>query len=80
MKTRQYQDASGKPCSLGWLVRNEPEWAANQIRHRDKLEDENTRLRKWIQSEGVRTDTCTYPVLGKICEGCRCSRRVDKQS
>lgn len=37
---RQYKDVSGNPCSLSWLVRNEPEWAANQIRNRDKLERE----------------------------------------
>lgn len=36
----QYKDVSGKPVSLDWLVRNEPEWAANQIRHRDKLQRE----------------------------------------
>lgn len=32
---RQYKDIAGNPCTLEWLVRNEPEWAANQIRHRD---------------------------------------------
>jgi hypothetical protein len=37
---RQYKDVSGNPVTLDWLVRNEPEWAANQIRHRDKLETE----------------------------------------
>ena len=31
---------------LDWLVKNEPEWAANQIRHRDKLELDNAKLRK----------------------------------
>jgi DNA mismatch repair ATPase MutS len=40
MSERQYKDISGNPCSLNWLVRNEPEWAANQIRHRDQLESE----------------------------------------
>lgn len=35
---RQYRDVSGNPCSLLWLVKNEPEWASNQIRHRDQLE------------------------------------------
>jgi len=35
---RQYKDVSGNPCSLSWLVRNEPEWAVNQIHHRDRLE------------------------------------------
>ncbi len=37
---RQYKDVSGNPVSLGWLVLNEPEWAKNQILHRDKLETE----------------------------------------
>jgi len=37
---RQYKDVSGNPVTLDWLVRNEPEWAANQIRHRDKIESE----------------------------------------
>lgn len=47
MKTelRQYKDAAGNPCSLDWLVKNEPEWAANQIRHRDKLAAENKTLK-----------------------------------
>ena len=39
-ETRQYKDVSGNPCTLDWLVKNEPEWAANQIRHRDKIEAE----------------------------------------
>jgi hypothetical protein len=39
-ETRQYKDVAGNPVTLDWLVRNEPEWAANQIRHRDKLESE----------------------------------------
>lgn len=39
-----------------------------------RLKADNERLREWIRSEGVRTDTCTYDVLGEICEGCRCKR------
>lgn len=39
-ETRLYKDVSGNPCSLDWLVKHEPEWAENQIRHRDKLETE----------------------------------------
>lgn len=39
------------------------------------LRDEVSRLKKWIRREGVRTDTCTYHVLGKeVCAGCRCWR------
>lgn len=44
-----------------------------------RLKSENERLREWIRSEGVRTDACTYDVLGEICEGCRCKRYYDKQ-
>ena len=39
-ETRQYKDVAGNPVTLDWLVKNEPEWAANQIRHRDKIEGE----------------------------------------
>lgn len=35
-----YQDQEGNPVTLDKLCRTEPEWAANQIRHRDKLQDE----------------------------------------
>jgi hypothetical protein len=45
MKTRQYKDVAGNPVTLDWLVKNEPEWAANQIRHRDKLQAELDELR-----------------------------------
>lgn len=55
-EARKYYDVSGTPCSLNWLVRNEPEWAANQIRHRDslaaeveRLQAENEKLRGWVK-------------------------------
>lgn len=44
-----------------------------------RLKAENERLREWIRNEGVRTDACTYDVLGEICEGCRCKRYYAKQ-
>ena len=43
-ETRQYKDVAGNPVTLDWLVKHEPEWAANQIRHRDKLDIENALL------------------------------------
>jgi len=30
------------------------------------------RMLQWIEDEGERTDTCTKPVTGKVCRGCRC--------
>lgn len=47
---RQYKDALGNPCTLDWLVKNEPEWAANQIRHRDNLEIEIAHLRTALKA------------------------------
>ena len=49
---RQYKDVSGNPCTLDWLVRNEPIWAANQIRHRDVLMAE----REWQPIETAPRD------------------------
>lgn len=37
-EARQYKDVAGNPVTLDWLTRNEPGWAANQIRHRDTLQ------------------------------------------
>jgi len=37
---RQYKDIYGNPIELNKLCRLEPDWAVNQIRHRDKLEKE----------------------------------------
>jgi len=36
----------GNPVTLSKLVRDEPAWAANQIRHRDQLERENQRIKE----------------------------------
>lgn len=57
---RQYQDVSGNPVSLDWLVRNEPEWAANQIRHRDTLEREIAELKQWKESACVVMSETRY--------------------
>ncbi len=44
-EARQYKNVAGNPVTLDWLVKNEPEWAVNQIRHRDKLERERDEAR-----------------------------------
>jgi hypothetical protein len=44
-----------------------------------KLAVEIERLREWIKAEGERTDQCTYWILGEICDGCRCERKLEKQ-
>ena len=32
------------------------------------------KYRDWIRREGDNNDTCTYHILGEICEGCKCER------
>lgn len=51
-ETRQYKDVAGNPVTLDWLVRNEPAWAANQIRHRDRIERERDEALKWQKQFG----------------------------
>jgi hypothetical protein len=31
-------------------------------------------LSNYIKHLGIHSDTCTKNILGKICEGCRCSK------
>ena len=33
------------------------------------------RLESWIAREGVINDHCTFFIINKICDGCRCGRR-----
>lgn len=34
------------------------------------------RYELWIKEQGEFTDTCTFAILGKVCEWCKCSRGV----
>lgn len=38
----------------------------------DRIDD----LTATIEQLGAVSDTCTYDILRKVCEGCRCKRRV----
>lgn len=35
-------------------------------------------LEAWIESEGRHFDTCTFSILKRVCDGCRCERREKK--
>lgn len=41
-----------------------------------KADNENQALKSWIKQHGEATDTCTYNILGEICDGCRCKRSL----
>jgi hypothetical protein len=44
-----------------------------------KMDAEISSLRKWVEEEGVRTNTCTYSILGEICSDCRCEKSSVRQ-
>ena len=59
MDDRQYKDIDGNPIHLNTLCRREPEWAANQVRHRDKLKARLAAMEKHLdallcESTGVK--------------------------
>lgn len=35
------------------------------------------RYRLWIKEQGEFTGTCTWAILGEVCEGCECKRSND---
>ena len=44
----------------------------------NKLKDDVRKLREWVECEGVRTNTCTFYVLGTVCKNCKCDRALNK--
>ena len=44
------------------------------------LVNEVRRLREWIARDGTVTNTCTFNVLGEICEGCECCKAIKKNT
>lgn len=39
-----------------------------------ELQEENARLKAWIEHDGDVTNTCTFEILGKVCNRCQCPR------
>jgi hypothetical protein len=64
-----------KKCQIGFGGRN-----ASEQCHGLLAECYGTigRMLQWIEDEGERTDTCTKPVTGKVCRGCRCKHAPSK--
>ena len=46
-------------------------WAKHEI---ETLRVKVKRYEEWIREEGKQMDTCTFNILGEICEDCRCPR------
>ena len=58
MDDRQYKDIDGNPIHLNKLCRREPEWAANQVRHRDKLKARLAALEEHMDGIKDYTEAC----------------------
>ena len=43
-------------------------------RRANQAADEIRRLRVWIRRQSDVNDTCTFNVLGEVCEGCSCGK------
>lgn len=54
--------------------------AANQLNQATiaAMEKRIAELEEWVKSEGEHNDTCTFNILKKVCDGCRCGRREKK--
>ncbi len=54
--------------------------AANQLNQVtiETLEKRIAELEAWIKAEGEHNYTCTFNILNKVCDGCRCDRRINK--
>ena len=64
--------------ALKWADDNSPE-AVDRLKSRKVAQVLAMHIRRyeiWIKEQGEFTDTCTFAVLGKVCEGCKCSRGV----
>lgn len=66
--------------ALKWAEDNSREEAIERLRSRkvaQVLAIHVRRYRVWIKEQGEFTDTCTWAILGEVCEGCECKRKKE---
>jgi len=68
--------------ALEWADKNSDEQAVARLRSRkvaQVLALHVRRYRLWIKEQGGSTDTCTWAILGDVCDYCQCWRRDTKK-
>jgi len=48
------------------------QWAKQEI---ETLRKKIVRYEEWIRNEGQVSNTCTFNILGEVCEDCACHRK-----
>jgi hypothetical protein len=48
--------------------------------HVVEMLNEIEHLREWIKREADANDTCTFNVLGEVCDGCQCGKLATNAS
>lgn len=69
--------------ALKWADENSRAEAVDRLRSRKVAKVLAATVRTyaaWIRQEGMASDTCTYHILGEVCEYCACKRSVMKLS
>ena len=64
--------------ALKWADDNSQPEATKRLRSRSvaqTLEFHVRSYREWIKEHGKVNYTCTWEILGEICEGCECKRK-----
>ena len=64
--------------ALKWADDNSQPEVAERLRSRkvaQVLAMHIRRYRTWIKEQGEFSDTCTWAILGEVCDGCQCKRK-----
>lgn len=64
--------------ALKWADDNTRDEAVERLRSRKVAKVLAATVRTyaaWIRQEGMNSDTCTFHILGEVCEYCECKRK-----
>lgn len=64
--------------ALKWADDNSQPGAVERLRSRkvaQTLAMHIRRYRVWIKEQGEFSDTCTWAILGEVCDNCQCKRK-----
>lgn len=63
--------------ALNWADNNSGTEVVDRLKSRKVASVLAMHIRRyelWIKEQGEFSDTCTFAILGNVCEGCKCKR------